>query len=146
MRTPSFYAAVFGIIRDERWKILFSRRYHTWHLDGYLSLPAGHIEKWEQPTEAMIREMWEEIDIKIEGMKMVFSQQSINSKEWSIYINFFFKILSYNGVIRNIEEEKCSGLIFRSLDELQWEKVVPYVLDALTRWKNGENYSEIIWS
>lgn len=60
-------------------------------------------------------------------------------------MNFFFKILAYNGVIKNIEKDKCSELVFRSLDELQSEKIVPYVLDALTRWKNGETFSEIRW-
>lgn len=145
MRTPEFYSAVFGIIENDEWKILFSRRYNTWHLDGYLSLPAWHIEKWEKSTEAMLRELYEEIGINTEKMKMVFSQQSMNAKEWSIYMNFFFKILAYNGVIKNFEEEKCSELVFRSLDELEWEKVVPYVLDALIEWKNGEIFSEIRW-
>ena len=34
-------------------------------------------------------------------------------------MNFFFKILAYNGVVKNIEEEKCSELVFLSLDELE---------------------------
>ena len=36
-RSPLFYAAIFGIIRDTEGRILFSRRHNTWHLDGYLS-------------------------------------------------------------------------------------------------------------
>jgi mutator protein MutT len=145
MHTPEFYSAVFGIIENQDWKILFSRRYNTGHLDGYLSLPAGHVEKWEKASEAILREFKEEIDISINEIQLVCSQQSINTKEWIIYLNFFFTIQSYTGKIKNLEEDKCSELVFRSLDELQWEKIVPYVLDALTRWKNGEIYSEIRW-
>ena len=40
MREPSFYAAVFGIIRDSEGKILFQKRQNTGYRDGAYQLPS----------------------------------------------------------------------------------------------------------
>ena len=146
MRQPDFYAAVFGIIRNEKWEILFSRRSNTWHLDGYLSLPAGHVESGESVTKAMIREFEEEIGIIATKLHVLVSQQSINIDDWMTYFNAFFEVESYTGIISNNEIDKCSELIFLSLDAIKDEKVVPYVLQALESIRDGIVFSEIRWN
>jgi 8-oxo-dGTP pyrophosphatase MutT (NUDIX family) len=40
MRNPEFYAAVFGIIRNEEGKVLMIKRKNTGYMDGYYGLPA----------------------------------------------------------------------------------------------------------
>ena len=42
-------------------KILLLRRFNTGFMDGYYSLPAGHVESNETLTSAMVREAKEEI-------------------------------------------------------------------------------------
>ena len=146
MRQPKFYAAVFGIIRNEEGEILFSRRSNTWHLDGYLSLPAGHVEIGESVTEAMIRELEEEIGITTTSLHVWVTQQSMNIEDWKTYFNTFFEVDHYTWVISNKEVDKCSELIFLSLDALENEKTVPYVLYALECIRNRIIFSEIRWS
>lgn len=145
MRQPTFYAAVFGIIRNNEGKILFSRRANTWHLDGYLSLPAGHVENGELMKEAMIRELEEEIGINPLKLKIVLSQQSMNIHDGKTYFNSFFEVYDYTGSITNNEPDKCSELIYYSLEELENEKIVPYVYEALELMRKGEIFSDFRW-
>lgn len=145
MRKPEFYAAVFGIIRDTDGKILFSRRYNTWHLDGYLSLPAWHVELWEMPTEAMIRELYEEIGIMASDPKAIYFQESIHSEDGTTYFNVFFEVWTYSGEIINQEVKKCSELSFRWFDSLENEKVVPYVRKCLEDLEKWIHFWEIRW-
>lgn len=146
MRQPTFYAAVFGIIRNEEGKILFSRRYNTGHLDGYLSLPAGHVEEGEPLTDAMIRELSEELNISHAQLYVSHTQQSKSKEDTKVYFNAYFEIDFFDGAIKNQEPDKCSELIFLSLDELKDQKVVPYVHHALDCIRDGKIFSEIRWS
>ena len=145
MRYPTVHAAVFAIIRNENQQILFSKRYNTWHLDGYFSLPAWHVEDRESITDAMIRELKEELWIIVIELKMVFSQQSIHIDDGRMYCNFFFEITQYSGHIQNMEREKCSELTYID-DAVFWErKIAPYVQDALSHIHSWEIFSEILW-
>ncbi len=62
------------------------------------------------------------------------------------YFNTFFEVESYTGIISNNEIDKCSELIFLSLDALKDERVVPYVLHALECVRDGIIFSEIRWN
>lgn len=44
MRQPEYFAAVYGIIRNEEGKILMIKRRNTDYSNGMYGLPAGHIE------------------------------------------------------------------------------------------------------
>jgi 8-oxo-dGTP pyrophosphatase MutT (NUDIX family) len=61
----------------------------------------------ESIEKAMIREIYEEIGIRVKDLKMVFSQQSKKIEERKTYLNFFFEIISYSGNISNEETDKC---------------------------------------
>ena len=45
-------------------KILLTRRQGSGYYDGWYGLPAGHVEAGELPTECLIREAKEEIDVE----------------------------------------------------------------------------------
>lgn len=95
--------------------------------------------------EAMIRELEEEIGIKPLKLKIVLSQQSMNIQDGKTYFNSFFEVSDYSGSVTNSEPDKCSELIYYSLEELGNEKVVPYVYEALGLIQKGELFSEIRW-
>jgi 8-oxo-dGTP pyrophosphatase MutT (NUDIX family) len=44
MAQPTFFAAVFAIIRDDDGRILFQQRQNTGFRDGQYQLPSGHVE------------------------------------------------------------------------------------------------------
>ena len=145
MRQPTFYAAVFGIIRNEEGKILMIKRQNTWFRDGYFALPAWHIEKNETPLEALVKEMDEEIGIGVDlwATKLIhiwhrFSPQE-TTDEVRQYFSFFFEIGEYSGSPYNKEPEKSSGIHW--IDWKNEEKI--QFREIFARIENGEIYSEL---
>lgn len=58
-----FVAAYLVLKKDNR--IFLMRRANTGYEDGNYGLPAGHLEKGEQPTDAAIREAKEESGVDV---------------------------------------------------------------------------------
>ena len=54
---------VVGIIKNENYEVLLSKRKLDVHLGGLFEFPGGKVEKNESPTEALHRELFEELDI-----------------------------------------------------------------------------------
>ncbi|MDD5769445.1 MAG: NUDIX domain-containing protein [Candidatus Gracilibacteria bacterium] len=143
-RKPEFYAAVFGIIKDENGNILFQKRQNTGFADGFYQLPSGHIEGEETYNEALIREMKEElgIDILEKNIKLVHISHRITKND-RVYFDIFFEITLYNGEITNTEPEKCSELKF--LDYKNENLVINYNKLALENIEKGTAFSEVIY-
>ena len=97
------------IIKD--WKILLAmkkRGFWEWKLNW----PGGKLEKNETPQQAMIREAYEELKIKIKRQGLIWK------------INFYFK---------NKPERNLEGYIFY-VDDFEWtpqetEEMKPYWFD-----------------
>lgn len=81
----------------------------------------------------MIRELEEEVGIIATDLHISISQQSMNRDDGMTYFNTFFEINNYTEVVSNKETDKCSELIFLSLDALKDEKVAPYLCPPCTR-------------
>lgn len=130
--------AVYAII-ERKGKILLLKRYNTGWKDGYYTLPSGHIDEHELPTETMIRELKEEVGLIVNHKDLEFIHVLY---EKGAYIDFYYKVTSYTGNIKIMEPDKC--------DELLWEenikennKIITKVKLALLHYKNGIRFSEI---
>lgn len=147
MRSPSFYAAVFGIIHSTKWEILLLKRKNTGHLDGYYSLPAGHVEVGETLREAIIRELEEEVWIQAHELVLIHTQQSISkgNENAQVYFNFYFEVSAYTGAIQNMEPDKCSELLFQHFPNIDPSTTAPYVFTALSEIQSRNTYSAINW-
>lgn len=124
-------------------KILLSRRFQTGYADGKLSVPAGHVEDGETITQALIREIYEEV-----GITLVPSQFSLSHimhrKSDDIRVDFFFRIHSWNGTPKNMEPEKCNELIWVPIHKLP-DDTIPYIAYAIHCVQNSVLYSEFGW-
>lgn len=56
---------VVGIIRTSEGQIFITQRTETSHLAGYWEFPGGKLKCDETPEEALKRELFEEIDIRV---------------------------------------------------------------------------------
>ena len=150
MRKPEFYAAVYAIIENEKWEILFMKRQNTWFKDGHFQVPAGHLE-WEETVKYwFIREMEEELWIKIEEkdceIKHISHRVSRqNNWENRVYFDYYIEAKKYFWEIKNTEPEKCSELRFVDIyNILEEEKYLFwYDVEIIKKIKNGEYFSEI---
>lgn len=146
MRTPEFYAAVYGIIRNTSWEILFQRRQNTGFSDGLLQLPSGHIEGKETYQEALVREMQEElgIDIALADISLSHILHRVNPQE-RVYFDVFLEVKAYEWELINREPEKCSELCFVDFSsESASQDVVVYNKNVLKCIEEGIHFSEIL--
>ena len=130
------------IIKDDR--ILMSRRANTGWLDGHLCLPGGHVEKDETPTQTMVREMREELGVEVGEDELEFVCVVYSTSSPVVYSSYEFRLMNTDYDFINTEPEKCSELVwvsidalpeetidrFRSVIEIGYKKKQPYIVTA----------------
>ncbi len=123
--------------------VLLLRRSNTDYEDGKLSVVAGHIDGGETAREAICREAREEAGIELAPDDLAFAQ-IVHRADRDERVSFFFAATRWRGEVRNMEPHKASELGWFPLDALPSD-MVPYVREALLRWREGEFYGESGW-
>lgn len=125
-------------------KILLGRRINTHYYDGWYSVPAGHVEVNELPTEALVREIIEEIGITIDlkDVRLVHMMYRAKHDETGQRVDFFFVVEKWSGEITNTEPDKCDDLRWFPIHELP-ENMMHHVRHALECYQKGIDYSEL---
>ena len=146
MQKPEFYAAVYWIIKNEKWEVLFWKRCNTEYMNGYYELPAWHIEWYETYFEALQREMNEEIwiDIQESDVTLVHISHRIIKGE-RVYFDVYFNITNWKGELKNNEEERCEEIIFLNHKENKTAKFIDHTLKVFSEIEKGNTSSEIIY-
>lgn len=126
-------------------KVLLVKRQNSGYCDGQWSLPAGHVEAGENFTQALIREMKEElgIELTIADLRLAHINHR-KAEDKSERVNAFFLAEKWVGEIQNKEPEKCSALEWFPLDALP-EDAIPYVRERLGDIQTGVWYGEEGW-
>lgn len=136
--------AVYLLLKDED-HILLMRRYNTGFMDGYYSLPAGHIEKGENPMQALIRETEEETGLILEEKDISCAHIMYRKEKTEEYVDFFFVAEKYEVKLMIMEPKKCDDMRWFSLFQLP-QNLVPYVGKAIYDIANHHSfYSEFGW-
>ena len=139
-RQPFLVAVHAFFIRDNQ--VLLLERANSGYMDGYWSVPAGHVDGGETIWEAMQREIEEETDILIaESLKPAHVMHRMKQTETEERIDYFFKVTAWHGTPCNNEPEKCADLCWFKTNELP-EKMVPYVQFGLEQVLDGKLFSE----
>lgn len=135
---------VVGIIFEQEGKVLLSKRKNTGIHDGYYDIPAGHVEEAESPSEAAIREVYEEIGVTVlpEDLEFVSVQHRKKRDETGDRIDFFFKANKWQGQPSICEPEKCEDLAFVPLSEY-FGKITPHVENVLKQYAASKSYIEL---
>ncbi|HEX2859547.1 MAG TPA: NUDIX domain-containing protein [Alphaproteobacteria bacterium] len=122
-------------------QIFLMRRANTGYLNGYYSLPAGHLEEGETLVDTAVREAHEEAGITINPANITFAHTLFYQGERT-YTQFYFSCKTWQGQPHNAEPAKC--------DDAQWfdknnlpEKTVPEVKQALHHIARGEKFSQL---
>ena len=137
-----FVAAYLILKRDD--SVFLLRRVNTGYEDGKYSLPAGHLEKGEQPTDAAIREAKEEsgIDALSEDIRCVHVMHRVDDgQSGREYDDFFFICKKWNGEPSNTEPNKCDDSGWFELDQLPLN-TISYIKIALEYIQKNQFYSE----
>lgn len=134
------YSAVYGILKKDN-KILLMRRSNTGYKNGFLTLPAGHIDKNELPKEAMIRELQEETGLTCKSESVIPLHVMYRISPDRTYVDYYFEI-SNNDNPKNMEPEKCDLMDWYDIENLP-DNTIPSVKIALNHIKNKVPISEM---
>ena len=115
---PSILVAVYlFLFRDGQ--VLMLRRHNTGYEDGSYSVIAGHVERDERITQALVREALEEAGVRLyeEDIRFLHVMQRTNP-DGLIYVDFFFAAERWQGEVLNREPSKCDDLRWFRLTDL----------------------------
>ena len=127
-------------------EILLLQRINSNYCDGDYSLVSGHVEHWENFTDAMIREAKEEANITIDRDHIHMVHMQHKKTTWFNHerIHAYFLATKWTGKIKNVEPEKCSDLSWFDSDHLP-DNMSDGIKLAIASIKKGIFYSESGW-
>lgn len=102
-------------------KVLLGRRANTGWMDGRLCPPGGHVEKGETPTQAIIREIQEELGVSVKQEDLEFACVAARNTSPTEYVAYEFVIRDKDYPFHNAEPEKCSELVWVDMNDLPSE-------------------------
>ena len=143
MEKEKFLSSVYLIIKNSNNEILLQRRQGTKLWPGFLALPAGHIDEGENAYDALVREAREELGIEVcvENIVDTFVVNRTN-KSLPPYYDVYFEIDSYKGNIEIKEPEKCSEILWSSIDNLP-EDIIDFEREAMLLNQQGIKFSVV---
>lgn len=132
------------LVLKKKGNILMMRRAGSGYFDGYYGLPSGHVEARELPVEALLREVLEEIGIKIlkKDIDLLHTMYRTKKDETGDRVDLFFSVSKYKGTPKICETNKCDDIKWFPSNNLP-KNIVPSVKDALKYIDNKIDYSEI---
>jgi 8-oxo-dGTP pyrophosphatase MutT (NUDIX family) len=121
-------------------EVLLLLRANTGYMDGYWAVPAGHVEQGESALTAALREVREEVGVKIDPADLVpvtaMHRTGGNGLAIDERVDFFFTASRWDGEPRLMEPDKAAGLDWYSLDKLP-DPVVPHEARVLAGLRSG---------
>lgn len=106
---------VVGIIQKEN-KILIAERPHDKPYSGYWEFPGGKIKAHESSENALKRELYEELGIKITAAKFWF--QHLHMYPDKTVILEIWQVLAYNGEPQSKEKQVLRWVLLSELVSL----------------------------
>lgn len=149
-RTTSLTAAYLVLRRqsqaDGRTEILMLERKNTGYFDGHWSLPAGHLEANESPTQGMSREALEEVGLAIQPheLQVIHTMWRSAPDAAGGRVDFYLAplITVDEESIQNMEPDKCAELRWFPIEKLP-SNTIPKLLVSISHIIQGQAFSEI---
>ena len=108
------YINVVACVLKTNGKILIASRPETKNFSGFFEFPGGKVEKGECLLEALDREVYEELGIKLDFSKIYYlNNYKIPNHNISLH---FFLCLSWFGKIKNKEKQTLKWIVPKELN------------------------------
>jgi 8-oxo-dGTP diphosphatase len=124
-------------------RVLLMRRAGSGYADGQLGLPAGHVDLGETPTASAIREIAEELGVRIEPADLepggTMFRLSLEPR-----VDIFFTARAWTGTPHIREPHKCTELVWADPDDLPAD-ALDFIGAALADTRTGRAYREYGW-
>ncbi|MEK7447639.1 MAG: NUDIX domain-containing protein [Patescibacteria group bacterium] len=120
-----------ALIFNDKNEVLLIKRSENARVEaGMWSRPGGEIEFGEKATEAVKREIKEEVNIDIEVLETLDFQETISKDPKKHWIALGFLCKQVGGELKNNEPDKHTDLQWFALDKLP-ENISPYTKSSV---------------
>ena len=135
MERAFFRLIVHTFVFDADGRLLLIRRANTGYLDGFYTLPGGHVDRHESVALAAMREVSEEVCVQVSDLEPVIAMPYRHG------VDFLFEARRWSGTARIGEPECCDDLCWAPPDRLP-DPTAPFVAKALELRAVGTWYHE----
>ena len=115
-----------AIINDNKEILLFLRNKDP--ENGFWSIPGGSVEYGESVENALVRELYEELGVKVEIISLLGVANHIIKEKGSHWVSPEFHVKIVSGTPKNMEIEKHTKMLWFSLDKLPEKLAIPAVV------------------
>ena len=97
---------------------------------SYWDIPGGSVEENELPREAALREAMEEVNQKIRIDKIIHEDSQFDTSKNTVFTRLVYeaKIIEQRDILLD-PEEHTDFIWLSSLEDLEGELIVPYLID-----------------
>ena len=104
-------------------------------LPNYWDIPGGMVELGELPREALVREFKEEVNLDIEVKNIIHEDSNYDKEKDIVFTRLVYEceLLDNQSISELVlqEDEHSEYRLVNSLEKMQNEKIVDYLLDIL---------------
>lgn len=118
-----------GVVTDQQGRVLVSRRADDSHQGGLWELPGGKCEQDESVYQALVRELDEELGIKVESARPLIGIKH-DYPDRSVYLDVW-QILRYSGEAQGLEGQPLRWLCADQLPALAMPAADEPVINAI---------------
>ena len=100
----------------------------------YWDIPGGLANQGETPREALIREVKEEVNLKIKPVKIIHEDSNLDKEKNMIFIRLVYltNVEDYFNNIKLDLLEHTEYKLITNIKELKEERIVPFLKEILT--------------
>lgn len=123
---------VHALIKSNKGYLLTKRSKLELTYPEYWDIPGGLVDYGELPRQALIRETLEEVGLNIIPTKIIHEDSNYDKEKDMIFIRLVY-LCELKSSIDDIvlqEEKHTEYKIIRSLNELQGDKISPFLYDV----------------
>jgi len=134
---------VAGVIRNEKGEVLLSRRQPGRHQAGKWEFPGGKVEPGETSSEALARELHEELGITV---SRIFPRIQVPYRYPDLAVLLeVFDVVEFDGVAQGLEDQEITWVALAAMDRLEYPAANLPVITSLRLpgWYAISNISKI---
>jgi 8-oxo-dGTP diphosphatase len=138
--------AVYAVLRRDQ-QVLLLRRAGSGVHDGELCLPAGHVDRGEDALTALVREVAEELGVRVDRADCTLALTGHSGPEQpgdDPYVDLFFTVDRWSGQPRVGEPDKASELLWAPTGDLP-DDVIPFVAEAVEAISSADGPRLMLW-
>lgn len=100
----------------------------------YWDIPGGMVEEGELPTDALVRESKEEVNLDVKVNRIIHEDSNLDKEKNIVFTRLVYLCDVTNNDVSNIKlqlDEHSEYKLISSIEEMVDEKLVGYVVDVL---------------